>query len=150
MTSTIYEAMGGADAVLALAEAWHRRCLADPILAHPFEGGVHPEHTQRLAAYMAEQLGGPSTYTQTVGDYTRVVRMHTANGPHEQMDGRAVAAFALALDDVGIPADPDLRFQLIAWFTWATAMLNHHWASRDDVPNDLPLPTWDWNGTDGW
>lgn len=150
MEPTIYEAMGGADAVLALAEAWHARCLADPILAHPFEGGVHPHHTRRLADYWSQQLGGPTTYTESVGNYSRVVRMHTGNGPHEQMDGRGVAAFVLALDDAGIPTEPRLRFQLIAWFTWATAMLNHRWSSRAEVPPDLPLPSWDWNGTDGW
>src|SRR5690349_10157183 len=83
VTATIYDAMGGADAVLALAEAWHRRCLADPILAHPFEHGVHPQHTERLAAYWAEQLGGPATYTASISSYSEVVRTHTGNGPHE-------------------------------------------------------------------
>lgn len=147
---TIFEAMGGTEALLALAEAWHKRCLADPILAHPFEGGVHPQHTERLAAYWSEQLGGPAVYTESIGDYSHVVRMHTGNGPHEQMDGRAVAAFVLALDDAGIPTDPNLRFQLVAWFTWATAMLNHHWNSPEGVPSGLPLPAWGWEGTEGW
>jgi len=147
---TIYEAMGGASVVLALAEAWHRRCLTDPILAHPFEGGVHPHHTERLAAYWSEQLGGPAAYTESVSDYSNVVRLHSGDGLHEQMDGRAVAAFVLALDEVAIPTDPRLRFQLVAWFTWATAVLNHRWTAPDDVPSDLPLPIWDWNGTEGW
>jgi truncated hemoglobin YjbI len=147
---TIYEAMGGEHAVLALAAAWHRRCLDDPILSHPFEGGVHPHHTERLAAYWSEQLGGPTTYTKSLGDYSYVVRRHSGNGLHEQMDGRAVAAFVFALDDVAIPTDTRLRFQLIAWFTWATAMLNHRWTTIDEVPDDLPMPRWDWNGTEGW
>lgn len=147
---TIYEAMGGADAVLALAEAWHARCLADPILSHPFEGEIHPQHSERLAAYWAEQLGGPTDYTESMGDYSFVIRFHSGNGPHEQMDGRAIAAFVLALDDAGIPDDPDLRFNLIAWFGWATAMLNHHWPTPEDVPADLPLPSWGWGGTHGW
>ena len=147
---SIYEAMGGAEALLALAEAWHKRCLADPILTHAFEGGIHPEHTERLAAYWSEQLGGPPTYTESLGDHPHVVRLHSGNGPHEQMDGRAVAAFVFALDDVEIPADPRLRFQLIAWFTWATAMLNHRWDTPDEVPNELPLPIWGWDGTEGW
>ena len=147
---TIYEAMGGADAMLALAEAWHRRCLADAVLAHPFEHGVHAQHTERLAAYWSEQLGGPTTYTETISDYAEVVRTHSGNGPHEQMDGRGVAAFVLALDDAGIPTDERLRFQLIAWFTWATAMLNHRWSTADAVPADLPFPAWGWDGTEGW
>jgi hemoglobin len=147
---TIYDAMGGAEAVPTLAEAWHARCLADPILSHPFEGDIHPHHTERLAAYFAEQLGGPAAYTESLGDYSHVARIHTGHGPHEQMDGRAVASFVLALDDARIPADPDLRFQLIAWFTWATAVLNNRWKSAGDVPHDLPLPGWTWEGTEGW
>ena len=150
MDRTIYEVMGGPDALLALAEAWHKRCLADPILAHPFAGGIHPQHTERLAAYWSEQLGGPAEYTESIGDYSHVVRLHSGNGLHEQMDGRAVAAFALALDDAGILSDARLRFQLIAWFTWATARLNHRWTTPDDVPDDLPLPGWNWEGTEGW
>jgi hemoglobin len=147
---TIYDAMGGAPTVRALAEAWHARCLADPILAHPFDGGVHPHHTERLAAYFAEQLGGPAEFTTSIATYADVARRHSGNGPHEQMDGRAVAAFVLALDDAGVPTGPDLRFQLVAWFTWATAMLNHRWASPEEVPGDLPLPSWGWDGTEGW
>lgn len=150
MATSIYAAMGGADAVRALAQAWHRRCLADPILAHPFEQGIHPAHTERLAAYWAEQLGGPAEYTTHMGTYSGAVAMHSGNGPHEQMDGRAVAVFTLALDDAEIPRDPELRFQLVAWFTWATATLNHRWSSPEDVPADLPLPQWGWEGTQGW
>ena len=48
--STSYEAMGGAEGVLRLAEAWHRRVLADEVVAHPFSHGFHPQHTERLAA----------------------------------------------------------------------------------------------------
>jgi hemoglobin len=111
---------------------------------------VHPHHTERLAAYWAEQLGGPADYTGSIGDQSSVVRTHSGNGPHEQMDGRGVAAFILALDDAGIPDRPELRFQLVAWFTWATALLNHRWSTPTEVPADLPLPHWGWDGTDGW
>ncbi|MGF1598375.1 MAG: oxidoreductase [Acidimicrobiales bacterium] len=124
--------------------------MADPILAHAFEGEVHPEHTERLAAYWSDQLGGPPAYAASLGDYPHVVRLHSGNGPHEQMDGRAVVSFVFALDDAGIPSDPRLRFQLIAWFTWATEMLNHRWDSPDEVPTELSLPIWGWDGTEGW
>jgi len=42
--------------------------------------------TERLAAYWAEALGGPTTYTDQYGDETSVVRIHSGNGPHEEMD----------------------------------------------------------------
>lgn len=150
MEGSIYEAMGGAEAVRALAEAWHERCLADPIVTHAFHQGVHENHTERVAAYWAEQLGGPAEYIGTVDTYAGVIRAHSGNGPHEQMDGRAVAAFLLAMDDVGIPTDSELRSNLVAWFTWATAMLNHRWERPDDVPDDVAMPQWTWEGTEGW
>ncbi|MDE9366328.1 hypothetical protein PZ938_12020 [Luteipulveratus sp. YIM 133132] len=42
---TIYERLGGADVVLALARAWHARCLADPVVSHAFSHGFHPSTT---------------------------------------------------------------------------------------------------------
>ncbi len=39
--------------------AWHDRVMADEIVSHAFSHGFHPQHTERLAAYWAEALGGP-------------------------------------------------------------------------------------------
>ena len=55
---SIYEAAGGELAFLALAAAHHARCLADPVLEHPFSHGVSPDHVERLASYWAEVFGG--------------------------------------------------------------------------------------------
>src|SRR3954464_5908334 len=94
---TIYEAPGGPDAFLRLAHAWHARCLADPIVSHAFSHGYHPQHTERLAAYWRGGLGGPPAYTSSMGDESTVVRMHSGNGEHTEMDKRAQVCFALAL-----------------------------------------------------
>jgi truncated hemoglobin YjbI len=87
MTETIYEAAGGRQAFINLARAWHARCLADPVVSHAFSHGYHPQHTERLAAYWAEALGGPTDYTESMGDESRVVRMHSGNGEHVEMAG---------------------------------------------------------------
>jgi len=79
------------------------RVLADPVVSHAFSHGFRDDHTERLAAYWAEVLGGPTTYSQTMGDESHVVRLHTGNGPHDEMDARAVDCFAAALDDAGPP-----------------------------------------------
>ena len=63
MTMTIYEAAGGRQAFLDLAHAWHGRCLADPIVSHAFSHVYHPQHTERLAAYWVDALGGLPDYT---------------------------------------------------------------------------------------
>lgn len=137
MTST-YDEIGGADTVLALAHAWHERVLADPVVRHAFEHGFRDDHTERLAAYWAEVLGGPATYSQQLGDESHVVRLHTGNGEHDEMDRRAVRAFADALVDVGVPEQHHAA--LVAWFDEANQAVNHRYPSVEAVPEGLPMP----------
>ncbi len=144
---TVYEAAGGADGLLALATAWHARVLADEVVSHAFRHGYHSAHTERLAAYWAEALGGPAMYSEAYGDETTVVRIHSGNGPHDEMDRRAIACFDQALIDVGLDADERLRRVLHDYFTWATttAMSRYPW-SADEVPEGLRIPLWSWDG----
>ena len=105
VAETIYENCGRATSLHEPGPgAWHAPCLADPVVSHAFSHGYHPQHTERLAAYWAEALGGPTDYTESMGDESRVVRMHSGNGEHVEMDERAQICFAQALDDAGIPA----------------------------------------------
>jgi hemoglobin len=94
---TVYEAAGGRDGLLKLAGAWHARVLADDVVSHAFSHGYHPEHIEHLAAYWTEALGGSPIYSQQYGDETSVVRMHSGNGEHEEMDRRAIACFDQAM-----------------------------------------------------
>src|SRR5215469_15978067 len=106
---SVYEAAGGSEGLLRLADAWHRRVMADEIVSHAFSHGFHPEHSQRLAAYWGEALGGPAAYSGGYGDETSVVRIHSGNGEHKQMDRRAIACFDQALVDIGLAGDDALR-----------------------------------------
>jgi hemoglobin len=141
MTMSVYEAAGGLRAFIALAHAWHDRCLADPIVSHAFSHGYHPQHSERLAAYWAEPY-----YTQSMGDESSVVRLHSGNGAHVEMDERAQTCFAQALDDAKLPYDPRLRCTLKAYFRWATEAMSAHPRSAGDVPAGLVLGRWSWKG----
>jgi hemoglobin len=146
MKQTIYEAAGGLEGFRNLARAWHARCLADPVVSHAFSHGFHPQHSERLAAYWAEALGGPSDYTETIGDQSSLVRMHSGNGVHQEMDERAQTCFAQALDDAAIPGDPRLRSALRDYFRWATEAMSAYPKYAGDVPAGLPLAKWSWDG----
>ncbi len=76
---SVFEAVGGVPGLRRLADAWHERVMADEIVSHAFSHGFHPEHTERLAAYWAEALGGPALYSETMGNETAVVRTHSGN-----------------------------------------------------------------------
>jgi hemoglobin len=146
MRESVYDAMGGADAVLRLAHAWHERVLADPVVSHAFSHGFRDDHTERLAAYWGEQLGGPPAFTEGMGDQSTVLRMHSGNGEHHEMDRRAEQCFAQALEDAGIPDAPELRRTLAYWFHWAIEVMDSHPDTPDDVPDALPFPRWSWDG----
>jgi hemoglobin len=144
---TVYEAAGGTDGLVRLARAWHTRVMADEVVGHAFSHGFHPQHTERLAAYWAEALGGPPRYSATCGDETSVVRLHSGNGSHDEMDRRAIACFDEALADVGLDGNERLRQVLHDYFAWATeiTMARYH-RSADDVPEGLRIPQWSWDG----
>lgn len=144
---SVYEAAGGGQGLLRLAEAWHSRVMVDEVVGHAFRHGIHPRHCERLAAYWGEALGGPTAYSDAYGDETAVVRIHSGNGVHEEMDRRAIACFDQALDDVGLSASGPVGKVLHDYFAWATTttMARYH-DSADDVPDGLSIPRWSWSG----
>ena len=143
---TLFEAIGGVNGVLRLAHAWHERVLADEVVSHAFSHGFHPQHTERLAAYWSEAWGGPSLYTGTHGTESSVVRMHSGNGEHEEMDQRAIQCFEKALEDVAI-GNPELKRCLLSYFVWATTKsMAAYPNSASAVPQGLQVPRWSWNG----
>jgi hemoglobin len=142
-----FDAAGGMGGLRRLAHAWHARVMADEVVSHAFSHGFHPEHTERLAAYWAEALGGPTSYSDAYGDESSVVRMHSGNGVHEEMDRRAIACFDQALVDAALATDDRLRRVLHDYFAWATTTtMSRYHHSADDVPDGLRIPRWSWDG----
>ena len=106
---TVLEAAGGEAGLLRLARAWHERVVADEVVGHAFRHGFHPQHTERLAAYWVEALGGPPRFTGTYGDESAVVRMHSGNGEHEDMDDGEHPAGSTGADASGSAGRPAPR-----------------------------------------
>lgn len=147
---TVYEAVGGYDALLRLAVAWHARVMSDEVVSHAFSHGFHPRHTERLAAYWVEALGGPARYSELYGDESDVVRMHSGNGPHDEMDRQAIICFDQALRDIGLADDDRVSTVLHDYFEWSTTnTMSRYHRSESDVPDGLTIPHWSWNGLVG-
>jgi hemoglobin len=134
------------DGLRRLADAWHERVIADPVVSHAFRHGFRDDHTARLAAYWAEALGGPGDYSGAYGDESEVVRLHSGNGIHEDFDDQAILLFDQALVDAGFTDEP-LRTVLHDYFAWATRVsMNQFPESDTDVPSGMAMPHWSWGG----
>ena len=61
--ATLYEQIGGHDAVLAAVDEFYSRVLADPMLAHYFDGVPLQRLKGHQAAFLTQALRGPERYT---------------------------------------------------------------------------------------
>jgi hemoglobin len=143
---SMYEFAGGGAAFLALADAHHRRCLADPELEHPFSHGVDPNHVEHLAAYWAEVFGGPPRYSGSLGGHSTMLGIHAGQEMEEELGRRFLACFVAAVDDAGLPEHPEFRGQLRAYMEWAVSEVFTYSPQESVVPGALPVPRWGWDG----
>jgi len=144
---SLYEFAGGGPALLALARAHHERCLADPELNHPFSHpGQHPQHVERLAAYWGEVLGGPPAYSRECGTQPTMLQLHAGHGDMSDLGRRFVTCFVTAMDDAGLPGDPEFRAAMRSYMEWAVAEVLQYGEPGSVVRADVPLPHWGWDG----
>lgn len=143
---SIYDFAGGDDAFLRLAAAHHERCLADPVLNHPFSHPGDPNHVEHLAAYWAEVFGGPKRYSRSLGGHSSVLGIHASTGAEDDMGRRFVECFVAAAGDAGLPDDPALRGALRAYMEWAVGQVMAISPEGSTVEADLPMPRWSWEG----
>jgi hemoglobin len=147
MRPSLFEFAGGERAFLALADAHHTRCLADPELNHPFSHpDQHPQHVERLAAYWAEVMGGPAAYSQECGDQSRLLRMHAGNGDMGDLGERFIRCFEAAMDDARLPEDPEFRAAMRAYMRWAVDDVLSYSPVDAVVPPGKAMPRWGWDG----
>jgi hemoglobin len=143
---SLFDFAGGMPALLAVAAAHHRRCLDDPVLSHPFSHGVHEDHVERLARYWAEVLGGPPSFSESFGGHSAMLVIHAGQGAEDDLGALFVSCFVAALDDAGLPADPEFRACLRAYMEWAVTEVVSYSPRGSVVPRELATPRWGWDG----
>jgi hemoglobin len=136
---TLYERIGR-ERILALAQAWHERAVADEVVGHAFSHGFDPDHVRRIAAYWAQAWGGPTDYTDAMGDESHVVRMHSGDGEHVEMDERAEECFVAAAHEVGLAEL--VCDELRAYWRWETVHLNAYPDPDEYVPDGMAFAIW--------
>jgi hemoglobin len=136
------------DALSRLTTRFYERVKDDALLAPVFAqmSGEHPSH---VAAFLAEVLGGPSTYSEERGGHPHMVRRHLDRHLTQEQRRRWVALLLETADEVGVPDDPEFRSALVGYLEWGSrlAVLNSHPGAT--VADDSPMPRWGWGEVKG-
>ncbi|MDQ6747666.1 MAG: oxidoreductase, partial [Candidatus Dormibacteraeota bacterium] len=107
----------------------------------------HPFHVERLAAYWAEALGGPRSYSAMErGAESSMLGIHAGTGAGDDFGPRFVACFLQAADDVQLPGDPEFRASLREYIEWAVTRVLSYAPEGSQVPRDLAVARWSWDG----
>lgn len=96
-TESIFERIGGADAVAAVVELFYERVLADPELSPYFEGTDLAALKAHQRAFVGFALGAPAPY-----EGRGMERAHQGRGITGAHFDRVVGHLAAALGDGGV------------------------------------------------
>jgi CDGSH-type Zn-finger protein/truncated hemoglobin YjbI len=138
---SLFEWAGGLPTLTQLTRRLYEKLVpADPQLARVF-ADLPPGYPEREAARIAAAFGGPApavtAATTSAGPTALATELATDLAVPPEAQSRWVALATQAADEVGLPADPEFRAALTAFFTWyASGAL----ADRDGAA----LPAWTW------
>ncbi|WP_030246544.1 group II truncated hemoglobin [Streptomyces sp. NRRL S-350] len=143
---TLYDAVGGIDALRRLSHTFYRGVLADPLLA-PVFADFTPAHIEHVAVWLAEVFGGPTAFTDELGGHQALLRAHLGLAITEQQRVRWMELMAEAVRQE-LPEDEQLRRRVLEYFDWGTKIAED--VSRSPAGTDLgepgPTPRWGWQG----
>jgi hemoglobin len=141
---SLFEIAGGEAALHHLEDTFYAKVLADPLLQQLFGKG-QPRHVDNLTAFTAESFGGPDRFTRELG-FRHLIDVHRNLHITEEQRQRFVTLYAEALDDSGMPADPDFRAAVLEHIDFGTrvAMQNSNAADESELHPLREVPRWRW------
>lgn len=146
---TLYEWIGGTEALEKLTTIFYARVAEDPLLAPIFAqmGSDHPRH---VALFIGEVFGGPKDYSTNYGGHRDMVIHHLGRHLTDAQRKQWMRLLLNCADEIGVPTDPEFRSALVGYLEWGSrlAILN----SQDGIeppPADAPMPRWGWGEPGG-
>jgi hemoglobin len=143
-TPSIFSWVGGTEAIAGWLEAFYDAVEGDDLLAPVFGGVVTREHRDHVTAWWAEVMGGPATYTETLGGYEHMLAKHRGLAITAEQRLRFVTLLSAAADTAGLPADPEARSALMAYAEWGSRLAVENSAPGAQPVERAPVPRWSW------
>jgi len=141
---TLFDWAGGEAALRRFLDAFYDRVEQDELLSPFFPGGVTEEHRAHVTTWWAEVFGGPPAYTDEHGGYARMLAHHRGLGITSEQRHRFASTMSLALDDAGLPDDPEFRAAVMGYVEWGTRLAMHNSQTGAEVAEQAPVPRWGW------
>ncbi|KJS56753.1 globin [Streptomyces rubellomurinus subsp. indigoferus] len=144
--ATLFEAVGGTDALRRLSRTFYDGVLADPLLA-PVFADFTATHIEHVAVWLAEVFGGPTAFTDELGGHQALLRAHLGLAITEEQRLRWMELMAEAVRRE-LPDDAELRRRVLDYFDWGTRIAEDVSASPagTDLGEPGPIPHWGWEG----
>ena len=104
---TLFEHVGGEEALHRLEQAFYDSVLLDPLL-QPLFGAGRATHVDHLTAFTAESFGGPDRFSRELG-FAHLISVHRGLKITEEQRQRFVDLYMAALDATEMPSDAAFR-----------------------------------------
>ncbi len=146
--TTLYDHMGGDEALHRLEEVFYSKALADPVLSSVFTER-RPNHVEHLSWFTAETFGGPKRFTDRLG-FKYLVDVHRGLDVSDEQRRRFVDLYMEAADEADLPSDEPFRKALREHVEFGAQVAQQNSRARSDeelYPLDH-VPRWSWDGDD--
>ena len=145
---TLFEHVGGEEALHRLEQAFYDSVLLDPLL-QPLFGAGRATHVDYLTAFTAESFGGPDRFSRELG-FAHLISVHRGLKITEEQRQRFVDLYMAALDATEMPSDAAFREAVREHIEFGSqvAMQNSHAESNEELHPLRVVPRWTWSGDD--
>ena len=142
--TSLYEFAGGDEALHRLEEIFYTRALADPVLREVFPVR-QPNHVDHLTWFTAESFGGPDRFTARLG-FQYIIDVHRGLRITDEQRARFAELYLEALDEAGLPDDPDFRNAVRSHVEFGTRVAQQNSKAENDseLHPIRHVPRWTW------
>ncbi|MFN8672639.1 MAG: group II truncated hemoglobin [Candidatus Sericytochromatia bacterium] len=145
---SLYEWVGGIDALKALTKRFYEKVPSNEIL-NPIFKDMSPEHPEHVAKFLAEVFGGPKDYSNKHGGHPEMVRHHLNKNLTNEQRKAWLALFLDTADELKLPDDPEFRSALISYLEWGTRLAVINSQPNASVDPEATMPSWGWGEVKG-
>lgn len=145
---TLYDWIGGIDALKRLTTRFYEHVKVDSLLAPIFAhmGADHPAH---VATFLGEVLGGSPAYSEQYGGHPHMIKQHLNRHLTQEQRRRWVGLLLDTADELRMPEDPEFRSALVGYLEWGSRLAVINSQPGATVDEHAPMPKWGWGEVKG-